>query len=183
MALPDDFLDMPLDQLVDRLAIGAEGEDDLAGQFRAVGWPVCQLGRAAKGAKHPPLMVGHRRIKLPDMMVKTPALGWVFVEARVKRNGTIPGTDCYGMNTSKNGCIDRWRELLSVEEYAENAVLAIFDPRHGWQVATVSKLSAIGLRQTRGGEYWLIPRDYLTPLSALLDGTPMQGLVLDGRAV
>ena len=127
--------------------------------------------------------MGDRPLKLPDMMVSIPALGCAHVEARVKRRGTISGTDCYGMNTAENGRSDRWHELLLVEQYAKNAVLAIFDPRYGWQIVTVKKLSAIGLRQTRGGDYWLIPRVHLTPLSVLLEGIPMCGLVVDGRAV
>lgn len=183
MALPDGFLDMPVHQFVDRLAVGAEGEDDLAGQFQEVGWPVCQIGRAEAGAQHPPLWMGNRRIKLPDLMVRIPVMGWHFIECRTKRKGVIPGTDCYGMNTAEGGRNDRWAELLLVDEHAGNAALAIFDPAHGWLIATVSKLRSMGLRKHRGGEYWLIPRDCMTPLRELLHGDLARGLVLHGRAV
>src|SRR3954468_24428749 len=102
MALLDGFLDMPVVEFVDRLVIGAEGEDDLAGRFREVGWPVCQFGRAEEGARYPPLWVRNQRVKLPDMQVRIPGMGWFFIECRTKRKGTIPGTGSYGMNAGKN---------------------------------------------------------------------------------
>jgi hypothetical protein len=183
VALADDFLNLPSHDFEARIAIGAAGEADLAGQFRQAGWPVRDVNRAEVGAQHPPLWVGNQQIKLPDLMVRFPVLGWCFIECRTKRKGTIPGTDCYGMNTSKDDRNDRWEELLLVDDHAGNAALAIFDPAHGWLIATVSKLRSIGLRKHRGGEYWLIPRDCMTPLRKLLHGDLACGLVLHGRAV
>jgi hypothetical protein len=166
----DDFLTMPVHKFVDRLAIGAEGEDDLAGRFRAVGWPTCQLGRAEAGAQHAPLWVSDRKVKLPDMMVRIPVMGWCFIECRTKRQGVIRGHDAYGLNAAMYGRSDRWRELLVADEHARNVILAVFDPAFGWLLARVAKLSAIGLERDRGGEWWLVPRRHMTPLSQVLDG-------------
>jgi hypothetical protein len=173
VALSDDiggFLTMPVYKFVDRLAIGAEGEDDLAGRFRAVGWPTCQLGRAEEGVQHPPLWIGNRRIKLPDMMVRIPVMGWCFIECRTKRKGVIPGLDAYGMNAARYGRTDRWKELLVAEEHARNVILAVFDPSCGWLLVRVAKLAAIGLKTDKGGQWWLVPRRHMTPLSQVLDG-------------
>jgi hypothetical protein len=183
VTLSDGFLDLPVHKFVDRLAIGAEGEDDLAELFEQAGWPVIHMGRAEAGARHPPLRVSGRQIKLPDMQVRIPGMGWFFVEVRTKRKGTIPGTDHYGLNAAKYGRTDRWAELCLIEEHAGNAAIAIFDPDHGWALATVRKLRAIGLQRNSGGEWWLIARQCLTPLQDVLAGDLALGLVLNGRAV
>jgi hypothetical protein len=183
MALADDLFDLSPRAFAARIAIGAAGEADLAALFRRAGWPVRDLNRAKVGAEHLPLWVGDEPVKMPDLMVRFPVLGWVFVEVRTKREGTFPGTDAYGMNTSEDGRTDRWQELCLVEKHAGNAALAIFDPAHGWLIATVSKLRSIGLRKHRGGRYWLISRDCMTPLRDLLAGDLALGLMRRGRAV
>jgi hypothetical protein len=178
--LPDGFIDMPVHEFVDRLAIGAEGEDDLAGRFRAVGWPVCQLGRAEAGAQHAPLWVGDREVKLPDMMVRIPSFGWAFIECRMKRKGVIYGLDAYGLNVGRQGRTDRWEELLVADEHARNVILAVFDPAFGWLLVRVAKLAAIGLTTDKGEQWWLVPRRHMTPLSQVLDGVLRPGLLLSG---
>src|SRR5690349_5930249 len=98
--LADDFLNLPSRDFEARIAIGAAGEADLAALFRRAGWPVRDLNRAKVGAEHLPLWVRDEPVKMPDLMVRFPVLGWVFVEVRAKREGVFPGTDCYGMNTA-----------------------------------------------------------------------------------
>lgn len=172
----------PTETIVQRLALGARGEDDLAVLFRRAGWLVIQIARAEHGAVHPPLWVRDEQLPLPDLMVRAPCGVWLFVEVKVKRKGPIQGVDAYGMNAEAEGRRCRWSELQRVEKHAGNAAIAFYCPRHGWQLATVAKLLALGIRRSDCGRWWLFPRRHLTPLGDLLSGVRL-GLVAGGKAV
>lgn len=171
----EDFLNLSTADFIDRIAIGRAGEEELASLLVAAGISVLPVAPAMEDAHHPRLSLpGGASLPVPDFMAFVPGVGPCWIEAKVKRTGTYPGKDAYGME------FYRWSQLVELDNTDTGLVfVAFYSPQLGWKIGSIQKLKRLVRRH---GQWVLFPLDTLTPLDDLLEGVAL-GPVVKGRAV